>query len=492
MNFLRRLVIAIRSLRFRLALIIFLLAVIPAVIVLFLYSYNYEKREISSLTATLTSQAQLISSQIVAGGYFSTSAIENSADINEGSSQTISKTNNELSTRLNSFKEMFVGRIMIMDSSMTILIDTYDIYEGRILTWENAIRSLMGETLSEYDNDNHLLSVSLPISNDNGDVVGVILISRSTDLISQNLDYFTDLAYTIMIVVVILSLIISILASYFLMVPIANLSKGISELKEEQRMKLDGSSVNEINKIIDGINEYADRQRNLDTSVKDFLSNVSHELKTPLTSMKIMADSLNAAEDSPVEFYREFMEDIASEIDRETAIINDLIALVKTEDFAGTLEKESVNVNELMESAMKILSPIAEAKHIELVLETFKPVILELDKVKFSQAVINIIENAIKYNDKENGYVHVSVNSDSEHCFIRIEDNGIGIPKEQLSQIFERFYRVDTSHSKEIEGTGLGLSIVKNVVLLHGGQIKADSIENQGTVFTIRLPLVVG
>lgn len=482
MRILNGIVYGIKSLWFRLALVIFILGAIPSLLVLLVYSNNYESRAVSTLTSNVTSQAQLISSQIVSGGYLSKNDVEGEKV----------GTTDPLSTRLNSLREMYVGRIMIMDSSMNILIDTYDIYDGRIMIWENALRSAAGETVSEYDRELNLLTVSVPIGTAddiaNGNILGVIIISRNTDYISLDREYYDNLSTTIIIVVILVGIFISILVSYLLLLPINNLSEGVKELVDERRLKLDGSSASEINRISDSINIYTDKQRNVDSTLKDFISNVSHELKTPLTSMKIMADSLNASDNTPVEFYKEFMEDIASEIDRETLLINDLISLVKAENDRD-LNFESINVNELIESIMKTLSPIAEKADVELLLETFKPVVVELDRVKFSQAMINLIENAIKYNN-EGGYVHVSINSDRESCYIRVEDNGIGIPKDSLDQIFERFYRADTSHSKEIEGTGLGLSIVKNIVLLHNGQIKADSIEGQGSVFTVKLPLI--
>ena len=215
---------------------------------------------------------------------------------------------------------------------------------------------------------------------------------------------------------------------------------------------------------------------------------MSHELKTPLTSMKVLADSLLGQEDVPAELYKEFMGDIAEEIERENKIINDLLSLVKMDKSAGSLNISVVNVNELLETIMKRLRPIAEKQNIELVLESFRPVSAEIDEVKISLALTNLIENAIKYNKPE-GWVHVSVNADHKYFFIRVEDSGIGIPEEALEHIYERFYRVDKSHSREIGGTGLGLAITRNAVLMHRGAIKAHSKEGEGTIFTVRIPL---
>ena len=218
------------------------------------------------------------------------------------------------------------------------------------------------------------------------------------------------------------------------------------------------------------------------------MSNVSHELKTPLTSMKVLADSLIVQEDAPVELYREFMNDIGNEIDRETKIINDLLSLVKMDRSAADLNISSVNVNELLELILKRLRPIAQKRRIELVLESFRPVSAKVDEVKLTLAITNLVENGIKYN-KTDGWVHITLNADHQYFYVKVEDSGIGIPEDALEHIYERFYRVDKSHSREIGGTGLGLAIARNAILMHRGAVKVFSTEGEGTVFNVRIPL---
>ena len=188
------------------------------------------------------------------------------------------------------------------------------------------------------------------------------------------------------------------------------------------------------------------------------------------------------------------MTDIASEIDRENEIIEDLLSLVRMDKNVTSLNISSVNVNELVENVMKKLTHIANRKLIELVFEQVRAVEAQIDEVKFTQVVTNLIENAIKYN-KDGGYVHVSLNADYESFYLQVEDNGIGIPEESQKNVFQRFYRVDKARSRETGGTGLGLSIVKSIVLMHGGQIKLysepenDQGENGMTIFTVKMPL---
>ena len=231
------------------------------------------------------------------------------------------------------------------------------------------------------------------------------------------------------------------------------------------------------------------RLKQLDDSREEFVSNVSHELKTPLASMKVLADSLVTQDNVPIELYQEFMQDIAKEIDRENDIINDLLTLVKMDKTAQNLNIRQVNVNELLELILKRLKPIAEKKNVEIVLESFRPVTAEIDEVKITLAISNLVENAIKYN-YDNGWVHVSLNADHKFFYIKVMDSGMGIPKEDQNHIFERFYRVDKSHSREIGGTGLGLAITRNAVIMHRGSVKVYSAPGEGTTFTVRIPLI--
>ena len=208
-----------------------------------------------------------------------------------------------------------------------------------------------------------------------------------------------------------------------------------------------------------------------------------------MTSMKVLADSLLEQDNVPVEMYQEFMQDIAKEIDRENQIITDLLSLVKMDRSGQTMNIQTMNINDLLEQILKRLKPIAEKKNVEMVMESFRPVNAEIDETKFTLAVSNLVENAIKYN-RENGWVHVSLNADHKYFYVKVEDSGIGIAEQDQAHIFERFYRVDKSHSREIGGTGLGLAIARNAVLVHRGSIKVYSNEREGTTFTVRIPLI--
>ena len=207
-----------------------------------------------------------------------------------------------------------------------------------------------------------------------------------------------------------------------------------------------------------------------------------------MASMKVLADSLLTQENVPVEYYREFLGDIVSEIDRENQIITDLLAIVKMDKRVQDMNIVSISINDLTELILKRLRPLARKMDVEVIFESNRTVVAEVDEVKLTLVISNLVENAIKYN-KEHGWVKVVLDADYQFFTLEVSDSGIGIPEDSLAQIYERFYRVDKSHSREIGGTGLGLAITKSAVLMHRGSITVTSKEGEGTTFLVKIPI---
>ena len=356
------------------------------------------------------------------------------------------------------------------------------------------MRSFSNAEITNYDPENHYIEMTIPIidlDDTEENVLGVMLVSVSTDTIAMNLDYLYEIATIIVLLLSVVIIFFGVLGSIRAMKPFKKMSKSIEEMKIGY-----GDDVLEINdytetiQICEQFNAMMSRMKVMDESRQEFVSNVSHELKTPLTSMKVLADSINSMPDAPLELYQEFMGDITNEIERETSIINDLLSLVKMDKTAADLNISSVNINELIEQILKRLQPIADKQQVEVVLESFRPVTAEIDEVKLTLAITNLVENAIKYNKNDGtGWVHVTLNADHQFFYVKVEDSGMGIPEESLEHIYERFYRVDKSHSREIGGTGLGRAITRNSILMHRGAIKAHSVLGEGTTFDVRIPL---
>lgn len=460
------------SLRVRTFFVILLIGIVPSIVTSIIFFNYIRSRLISSDVTDMSTQAALISNEIVSYDYFS-------------NPQQLA-VNIELSATGN----VYSGRVMVLDNTLKVVHDTYDLYEGRTMVWENVIKSAYGDTTSDYDTENHTLTVTQPIYDDLGEFIGVVLITESAEYFETNLEYCKSVVILISIVLIVVIFVFATLISSFTARPFVDLKNSIDNLsKGFGDGTLNVNSIKETEDISESFNRYNSQMKLLDDSRQEFVSNVSHELKTPLTSVKVLAESITSMGDGvPVEMYQEFMTDIVSEIDRETKIVNDLLSLVKMDKTDATMDVSPVNMNELVELIMRRLKPIAEKQEIELVLESFRPVTVEMDEVKFSLAISNLIENGIKYNEA-GGFVHVSLNADHQYCYIRVEDSGLGIPEESLDHIFERFYRADKSHSREIGGTGLGLAITQNAIRMHHGEIKVASTLGEGTTFDVRVPL---
>lgn len=460
-----------KSLSLWLFLSFLMIGIVPGMVLQTGMLKSYEKKAVSNRSIDILSQVKILSNQIIFNGY-----------IEDVSSEIVN-------SQLEQLSNIYDGRVMVINSNFKIIKDTYGLDEGKTIVSEEVMRSFRGEEISKYDSENCYIEMTVPLTDtESKEILGVFLVSVSTDSIILNRDYLENSALIIELTSFLVVVLVSAVLARMLTGPFRRMAKEIVEIQNGYKTELEMDSYSEITEISNRFNQLFGRMKLIDESREEFVSNVSHELKTPLTSMKVLADSLNGQDDVPIELYREFMADIGNEIDRETKIINDLLSLVKMDRSAGDVNISSVNINELLELILKRLRPIAERQHIELVLESFRPVSAEVDEVKLTLAISNLVENAIKYN-KPDGWVHVSLNADHQYFYVKVEDCGIGIPEESLEHIYERFYRVDKSHSREIGGTGLGLAITRNAILMHRGAIKVFSTEGEGTVFNVRIPL---
>lgn len=473
----------LRSLKVRIFLILLIVGMIPCFCMRYAIVRNYEQRAVSVRTSDITTQLKILANHLITYHY-----------LQDTSSEVINAELDQLSN-------LYDGRVLIINGDLKIVKDTYGISEGKTIISEEVIRCIKGESTSKYDRGNGYVEMTIPImetipgSNEektagNKDIVrGVMLVSASTDNIVATMDILNRHALVIEVIIVVALFALSIVAAKLLFRPFEKITEALNQVQEGYTNDpITVTDYLETEHIGDAFNRVLGRMKVLDDSRQEFVANVSHELKTPITSMKVLADSLRMQEDVPVELYREFMEDIAQEVDREDKIINDLLALVRMDRTAADLDIAQVDINQLVENVMKRLRPIAVKRDVELVYESARPVTAAVDQVKISQVVSNLVENAIKYN-KEHGWVKVTLDADHQFFTVEVADSGIGIPETSLEHIYERFYRVDKSRSREIGGTGLGLAITRNAILMHRGSIKVTSKEGEGTVFTVKIPL---
>ena len=463
----------IKSMRVQVFGIMLCIGLIPVIFLFNIITDAYVSQMLSQKTEEIYSCGTVISNLIISSGYL------------EGHSS------NDVDIEAQEVAGIYQGRIIIVDRDLRIIKDTYDLEEGKTLISTEVVQCFRGNSETRYINNlGNYTQFTLPVVDPRSDeVCGVIVISFSNSNVHN---VSREVSYKIIVVifiVVIVILLFSFAFSILLTRPMQKVADSINDISKgdiDVKLKMQGYS--ELVKISDAFNQMLEVIQKQENSRQEFVSNVSHELKTPIASMKVLSESLLSQEGLPEEIYREFLGDINTEINHMTQIINDLLSMVKMDKNSAVMQVANISVNELLEQLLKRLRPIAAKRNIELIYESFRPVMADVDEVKISIAINNIIENAIKYN-YDDGWVRVTLNADHKFFFVTVQDSGVGIPEDLQDSVFERFYRVDKARSRETGGTGLGLAITKNAVLLHRGSIKLYSKEKEGTTFTVRIPL---
>lgn len=485
--------IPLRSLRLRIFLIVLVVGIVPSILIGFSIIRNYEDEAVEHRIATVQNQLRILSNHLISNNYM---------DNYRSEEQVYRNSREVINAELEMLSNLYEGRVMIINKNFKVIKDTYGISEGKIIISEEVIKCFRGENVSNYDPEHGYIEMTTPIVDTTSDdtasgenikegmVRGVMLTSISNDSIVRMMEVLNRrvLLFETMLVLLIVSL--AILLSVGMTKPFNRVTEAIKDVTagySDESISVPDYA--ETTHIVDAFNQMLRRMRALDDSRQEFVANVSHELKTPMTSIKVLADSLRAQPDAPVELYKEFMEDIASEIDRENKIITDLLALVKMDKKVQDLNIAAVDINALTELILKRLRPIARKKDVEVVFESMRPVTAEVDEVKMTLIMTNLVENAIKYN-KDHGWVKVELDADHQFFTFKVSDSGLGIPEDSLEHICERFYRVDKSHSRDIGGTGLGLAIAKSAVLMHRGLLTVESVEGEGSCFQVKIPLI--
>jgi signal transduction histidine kinase len=235
-------------------------------------------------------------------------------------------------------------------------------------------------------------------------------------------------------------------------------------------------------------NRLTDRLQTTEDVRRRFVSDASHELKTPLAAIRLLTDSILQTENIDLATTREFVADIGQEAERLSRISEDLLRLTRL-DGGGTLPASEVEVGPVLEQVLRMMDLLAEERRIALHCETAEPCRVLATKDELHQVIYNLLDNAVKYSH-DGGQVWVSLRREGLWAVLRVADNGVGIPEEDLPRIFQRFYRVDKARSRAAGGTGLGLSIVQDTVRHRGGTVQAANRAEGGAVFTVHWPLV--
>ena len=456
---------------------------------LYCHAPRYRDLAVEQRTTVVQNQLMILANHLISNNYLSSHGVREDT----GNSREV------INAELEMLSNLYEGRVMIINKNFKVEKDTYGISEGKTIISEEVIKCFQGENISHYDPEHGYIEMTTPImdttantTDENGKrnpdaIRGVMLTSISNDSIVNAKEVLNRKAYILEVIMMVAILALAIILSRALTRPFNRVTQAINAVKEGfSDETISVPDYVETVHIVDAFNQLLKRMKALDDSRQEFVANVSHELKTPMTSIKVLSDSLLAQENVPAELYREFMEDIASEIDRENQIITDLLALVKMDKKVQDLNIVSLNINDLTELILKRLRPIARKKDVEVVFESVRPVVAEVDEVKMTLIMTNLVENAIKYG-KPDGQIWIKLEQKGNEVLFHVQDDGIGIAKEEQEKIWKRFYQVDASRTGK-RGAGLGLSMVQKIAELHHGYMELESTLGKGSTFTLHLP----
>lgn len=396
------------------------------------------------------------------------------------------------------------GRVLVLDTDAVVQVDSASQHNGFRLPYREVRDVLLGGLESSFGfhhvqrdlEKTGLLPMSeesvwtvyytAPITRD-GTFVGAVLYCASIQDVVDSINDVSRQIALIFIIMMVTIVILVFLLSGWITRPIVALTAAIRRMGTQGygvRVKVSGND--EMAELGNAFNRMSERIEDHNRVRDEFIANASHELKTPLSTMKLLSETILYQDDPDPAMMKEFFSDVNHEVDRLSRIVTELLRLVQEDAGAQELQPEQMRFDTLVDKVCKRLAPLAANKGIELKSELF-PVYIRADVARMEQVAINLVENAIKYTDA--GSVRVRVFTEDNEAVFQVTDTGIGIPEEAKAHLFERFYRVDKARSRTTGGTGLGLSIVEKIVALHGGYIQVSSKMGEGSTFTVRLPL---
>lgn len=385
------------------------------------------------------------------------------------------------------------ARVLVINKEKEVLVDSYNSYTGKILNNKEVRNSLDGKSASGlyHNHDKEILQLSVPITMNiasQTEIVGAVLISASmSPLRNDILDLKNDIL-KVSIFALIGALFLTAISTTAITRSLKDLIKGVEKIsKGHLGYTIEKNQSDEIGKLIDTFNEMSLKLNNVEKNRKHFINTISHELKTPITSIKALVDSLNLGDNS-IDIYKEYLNDIKDEATRMGDLVNYLMGSIKLEDISLDIHLE--DIGELVRETVKFITPYATKNNVSMELDLVEEINLKCDRNKIREVLLNIIENSIKYRDtnKANNYVSIKLERSKNNAYMIIEDNGLGISKEHLPSIFNRGFRV--LDDNKFEGYGIGLSIVKNILDKHNWSISLTSDIGVGSKFIIEMPIL--
>ena len=459
-------------------IILFLVLSLVPLIVFYFYVDNITRSYyINTRIAEVSQQAFIISTRVSQHGFEN---LSNSSIFRQFDEEVLHRSNE------------WQSRILIFDYQSVVIVDSNRHQAnriGQILFIPEVWKALNNEISTNVREDENALYVAIP-ANDSSGLRGATLVVVSVEDIFSSLD---EIRNTFLLILVIISLVVFIagfITSNVFIKPLKQIIYVVDKMtagKLDYRIDLEGQD--EYAYLANSFNTMTDKIKEVNKAREEFVSNVSHELKTPLTAIKSLCEPLLINKTNTEELYREFLSSINDEVDRMKELNEDLLALVSIDKYGQKLNFSEVSLNVIIESIVKTVNPIAKRRSIALLFEGAKYIQVVADEMKLGIAILNVVSNGVKYTP-DGGTVKIRINSDDQMAYIYVEDTGMGIDKSEHTKIFDRFYRVDKTRDRETGGTGLGLAIAHSTMLAHNGSVTVlESKIDKGTTFLIKLPL---
>jgi len=387
------------------------------------------------------------------------------------------------------------ARILIVDSQGLVLIDNYNDFIGSKIDNKEIRNSLSGKSGSNVYKleDKEVLQLSVPIIlNEFGTdkIIGAVLISFDMTAINNNVNELRNDMIKVGALGLFFSLLLTVVATHNLTKPLRALTIGVEKISEGQLgYIIQKKSKDELGRLIDTFNRMSSTLSKIEKNRKNYINSISHELKTPLTSIKVLIESLSIG-NNDVDTYKEYLQDIYGEAERMERLVNYLMESIKLEESIFNLKEE--NISQILKDTIKLIRPYADKNNVHIKFTGAENIIVKCDGDKVKEMIFNLLDNSIKYRDpcKENSFVHITLNKENNRAILKIEDNGIGIDEKNIKNIFNRGFRVlEGELNGSVEGYGIGLTIVKNIIDKHGWDISVESTLKKGSIFKIQIPL---
>ena len=459
------------SARFRIILMMSVLAVISVISVVLALKYSYIESLINKRKEYISNEAVLMSAEFT--------DYSDLSDARKGG----------MYENLMNYSALNQMRIRVVDRKYMVSLDTYAVDNGKTIISSKVIDVYeSSKAAADYNHKSGSIEAVSPVYNSEGTVIAVLVVNFDVSDIRVLVGDAFDGIYVVLFVVITFIIVSSIVISYFYMRHYNKALKIVEAVDvgyTDKRIEIKGST--ELRSFAAHFNSIMDKNNELDSSRSEFVSNVSHELKTPITSVRGYAELLSQDFVKDEATRKDFLGRILKETEHMTSLIDDILMISRLESKDAEVTLSKVNLKSVMDEVLESLTPQAASCKVEIS-GSCGNVILQASLQQMRELLSNLISNGIKYNHP-GGHVWTKIWQEPEAVYIEVKDDGVGIDPEDQKRVFERFFRVDKGRSRKMGGTGLGLSIVKHITAYYGGSVRLTSAPGAGSTFFVEIPM---